>query len=196
MNELGLCRCGCGNAAKIAPRTYTSRGWVRGKPQPYLRGHAAWKNSGPRWIVNEADCWIWQRTVDPQGYARGNFNRLGYNSPGLLVHRIFYMEKYGPIPAGMTLDHTCHTADENCSGGPACPHRPCVNPDHGEPVTDLENVHRGVLTKASEMDMARVYELRQQGMSWRKIAPLFGMTHAPLVTRMHAYCERNGLAWP
>jgi hypothetical protein len=44
--------------------------------------------------------------------------------------------------------------------------------------------------------MARVYELRLSGMTWRAIAPLFGMSHPPLVTRMRAYCERNGLAWP
>lgn len=112
------------------------------------------------------------------------------------MHRILYIEKFGPIPDGMPLDHKCHTDDKLCAGGPTCPHRPCVNPDHGEPVTDLENVHRGVLTKASELDIARVYELRQQGMTWRKIAPLFGMAHPPLITRLRKYCERNGLAWP
>jgi hypothetical protein len=43
----------------------------------------------------------------------------------------------------MTLDHTCHTNDEQCKGGPTCPHRACVNPAHLEPVTIGVNVLRG-----------------------------------------------------
>ena len=71
-----------------------------------------------------------------------------------------------------------------------------MNPDHGEPVTDLENVHRGVLLKATELDIAAVYEMRRRGISWRQIAPQFGMTHPPLITRLRNYCERNGLVYP
>lgn len=47
-----------------------------------------------------------------------------------LAHRRLYLERVGPIPDGMELDHTCRT--------PAC-----INPAHLEPVTHRENVLRG-----------------------------------------------------
>lgn len=196
MADTGLCRCGCGNRTKIAARTSARCGWVKGKPLLYLRGHAAWKDNGPKWTVNENGCWIWQRALNNQGYAMGGFARLGYGPGTQLAHRVLYIEKFGPIPGDLPLDHTCHTRDKTCPGGMACWHRACVRPEHGEPVSDLENSHRAVSTKASEADMAVVYDLRREGVSWRDIAPRFGMTHPPLVTRLRKYCERNGLAWP
>lgn len=126
----------------------------------------------------------------------GGFVSRGERPGSLLVHRYLYEEKYGPLPDDIALDHACHTRDKDCRGGPSCPHRPCVNPDCGEPVTQLENVHRGAATKAQESDIALVYEMRRSGISWRQIAPRFGMTHPPLITRLRNYCERNGLQYP
>lgn len=39
-NPSGLCLCGCGQATRIAPQGSTERGWVKGQPIPYIRGHA------------------------------------------------------------------------------------------------------------------------------------------------------------
>ena len=47
-------------------------------------------------------------------------------------HRVMYEEAYGPIPAGLELDHLCRN-------------RWCVNPHHLEPVTRSENNHRGLV---------------------------------------------------
>jgi recombination endonuclease VII len=38
--EFGLCHCGCGGATSIAPRNHRDRGWIKGKPIRYLKGHA------------------------------------------------------------------------------------------------------------------------------------------------------------
>jgi hypothetical protein len=46
------------------------------------------------------------------------------------AHRLYYELEKGPIPKGLTLDHLCRV-------------RCCVNPDHLEPVTPVENVMRG-----------------------------------------------------
>jgi hypothetical protein len=59
------------------------------------------------------------------------------------AHRVAYELAVGPIPAGLHLDHLCHTADASCPGGVACLHRRCVNPYHLEPVTSAENTLRG-----------------------------------------------------
>lgn len=36
----GFCRCGCGELAPIAKQTITARGWVKGQPVKYVRGHS------------------------------------------------------------------------------------------------------------------------------------------------------------
>lgn len=46
------------------------------------------------------------------------------------AHRLYYELEKGPIPLGLTLDHLCRV-------------RCCVNPEHLEPVTSVENVMRG-----------------------------------------------------
>lgn len=36
----GRCHCGCGRETRIAPQTAFDRGWVKGEPIRYIRGHA------------------------------------------------------------------------------------------------------------------------------------------------------------
>ena len=69
-------------------------------------------------------CWMWTGSTDDEGY--GLFRSGG--SP--LAHRRCWELLVGPIPDGLVLDHLCRV-------------RACVNPDHLEPVTQLENVRRG-----------------------------------------------------
>ncbi len=65
-------------------------------------------------------CWLWIGNMNPNGY--GYFLR----EP---AHRFVYQTIVGDIPDGLHLDHLCRV-------------RSCVNPDHLEPVTPLENVRR------------------------------------------------------
>lgn len=46
------------------------------------------------------------------------------------AHRFSYNLLVGHIPDGLVIDHLCRV-------------RCCVNPDHLEPVTSIENTHRG-----------------------------------------------------
>ena len=36
----GLCQCGCGARTRLAPVTDRSKGWIKGEPLLYVRGHA------------------------------------------------------------------------------------------------------------------------------------------------------------
>lgn len=70
-------------------------------------------------------CWIWTRHVDYKGYGR--IHRKNKENK---THRFFYEEVKGKIPPNMTLDHLCRV-------------RCCINPDHMEVVSSIENVLRG-----------------------------------------------------
>jgi hypothetical protein len=70
-------------------------------------------------------CWLWTASKTPRGY--GTFYFEGRNRG---AHRVAYLLTKGAIPEGAELDHLCRNPS-------------CVNPDHLEPVTHLENTRRG-----------------------------------------------------
>lgn len=86
-------------------------------------------------VDTSGECWIWLGPRNHDGY--------GITGQKERAHRVAYEAKVGPIPPGAELDHTCHTADGGCPGGPSCVHRACVNPAHLEPVDHLTNLLRG-----------------------------------------------------
>lgn len=93
-----------------------------------------------RLAVKQANgCWLWTGDGTKDGY--GTF-RPGPGHPKHMAHRWAYEQYVGPVPAGMDLDHTCHTYDSECPGGNDCQHRRCCNPKHLEPVTRSENTIR------------------------------------------------------
>jgi hypothetical protein len=66
-------------------------------------------------------CWCWTASLNNAGY--GNFN-------GTLAHRFIYQYVFDAIPAGLQVDHLCRN-------------RRCVNPQHLQIVTAVENFIRG-----------------------------------------------------
>lgn len=72
------------------------------------------------------ECWPWLGCKNGSGYGD-----LYIDGRTRRAHRFAYELLVGPIPSGLTLDHLCRT-------------RHCVNPAHLEPVTNKENLMRGV----------------------------------------------------
>lgn len=70
-------------------------------------------------------CWVWIGAITWDGYGR-------FRLPDKTVkaHRWSYQHFVGRLPDGLTVDHLCGT-------------RSCVNPNHLEPVTMVENLNRG-----------------------------------------------------
>lgn len=91
-------------------------------------------SSLPSWIerriqINANGCWVWIGEIAWNGYGQ---IRRGSLSTSRIAHRAVWIELRGPIPDGLDLDHLCRN-------------RPCVNPDHLEPVTRSENLRRSPL---------------------------------------------------
>lgn len=80
----------------------------------------------------DGGCWEWSGGhFQATGYAIFNIpsERDGRWRP-TVAHRVSYELFVGPIPDGLHVDHLCRN-------------RGCVRPDHLEPVTQQENMHRG-----------------------------------------------------
>lgn len=59
------CQCGCGEVVRLAPRTDPVKGWVRGVPLKYLRGHNAAANAR-----RQTERSIGSRGLSSHGYVR------------------------------------------------------------------------------------------------------------------------------
>lgn len=175
----GYCYCGCGQKTKIATRSNTRDGKVKGHPLKYLQGH----NHARRYptIADHLragynpggvdECWGWQEASDKQGYGRLYFRRKLY-----AAHRVAWMVANSTdIPSGMYVCHSC----DNPS---------CVNPDHLWLGTDADNLadkinkgrqargERVLSAKLTEADIPEIFRLRQQGLFYREIAKRFNVT--------------------
>lgn len=105
-----------------------------------------------RHSVTADGCWLWDGYVQERtGYGFASYRRPDGKWRTALAHRVSYLLRVGPIPEGMQLDHTCHTAAVErgeCEGGPSCLHRRCVRPDHLEVVTAAVNTLRSMAVTA------------------------------------------------
>ena len=67
-------------------------------------------------------CWIWTAAMNRHGYGVFRVGRPRH------AHRVSYEMLIEPIPDGLEIDHICRV-------------RACVNPEHLEPKTHLENMN-------------------------------------------------------
>jgi hypothetical protein len=75
-------------------------------------------------IDRATECWIWQRSLNAQGYARAR--RFNFQRAHRLALKAF---RDIDIPAGMQVDHLCRV-------------KSCVNPSHLDVVDLAENMRR------------------------------------------------------
>lgn len=70
-------------------------------------------------------CWIWMGCVSSDGYSQ--INQKPWSG-----HKSAYIAANGDVPEGLEIHHKCNV-------------RCCVNPDHLEAVTHLENIRASSL---------------------------------------------------
>lgn len=79
-------------------------------------------------IDKSGECWVWTARKTKTGYGLFSYRNSGRQYQNY-AHRISYELYVGKIPDGLQIDHLCRN-------------RSCVNPEHLEPVTALENTRR------------------------------------------------------
>ena len=122
---------------------------------------AAWRRFAVKFSIDTDGCWTWRAARDSWGY--GAFAPAGRRVAR--AHRVAYAWLVGQIPEGLQIDHTCDN-------------RSCVNPDHLEAVTQLENQrrrHRRVVPP-KERDYMATGSINLPGDAKSKLDQLHAMT--------------------
>lgn len=173
-NPSGLCQCGCGRTTTVASRTYSKRGWFKGKHHRFIRGHNGRITVDPD-VVGYCGCGCGLQTnlapfTDARvGWVKGQPLRFvrGHASAKTPVGLIDYIvdsesecwlwqraidrDGYGRRHA-----KPAHRYIYERERGPIpdglqldhlCRTPRCVNPDHLEPVTAAENRRRADLAR-------------------------------------------------
>lgn len=180
----GYCHCGCGQKTRIARQSHTQLGWVKGEPVRFIVGHSG----GRRGLlsveqrfwekVSKTDgCWEWTGSLNNQGYGQ-----IRIDGKSLLAHRVSWGMAFGPIPDGLLVLHRCDNP-------------PCIRPDHLFLGTFADNSHdmiqkgRQVIRVGEDCvsasltyrDVATIRELASTGLSSRKLAKQFGVSHTTIL---------------
>jgi HNH endonuclease len=159
----GTCHCACGGKTRIASRNDYRDGSIKGKPVRYIRGHHRRKS----FIEYKREdrgyktlCWIWQKGLSAGD--RGGYGTIFDSGKMRKAHVVYWERENGPVPEGYELDHLCQQ-------------RPCVNPEHTEPVIDAINTQRGKVAKLNADD---VQAIRRNVMGHEKhqLATIYGVS--------------------
>jgi hypothetical protein len=151
------CGCGCKRLAPTGPQ---------GQPAHHSRKGKRYKEIDRGY---KTPCYVWllARTWNGYGLERSSAGPMTY------AHRLAYERAKGPIPEGMQIDHLYQV-------------RECVNPEHLEAVTQVENLRRGRGTKLTVEDARAIKSSSEPA---KELALRFGISIS------HVSDIRSGRAW-
>jgi hypothetical protein len=129
----------------------------------YKKGEANHTFKKIRYSIDPATgCWNWLLKIENSGYGRVTLTGVRKQ---IQAHVAEYEKKYGPVPEGKVLDHTCKNPI-------------CVNPDHLEPVTQLENIARSNIFKLTKEQAEEIRALVANGKSQAEVARLYNVSQS------------------
>lgn len=80
---------------------------------------------------NSAACWVWGGRKTPVDRSKTRYARFRHQGKTVPAHRWAFEQFRFPVRPGLVIDHLCRNTF-------------CVNPWHMEPVTNKENILRGI----------------------------------------------------
>jgi len=108
-------------------------------------------------IDKKTQCWNWLGAISKYGYAI-----IKRNGKTQHASRYFYEQMIGKIPEKMTIDHLCYN-------------KACVNVDHLEVVTSVENCRRRQNTKLNKEKVIKIRKLYNKGIKQMVLAKMFNV---------------------
>lgn len=122
-------------------------------------------------VDKSGECWIWTGGGCGVGYGGFAWDARKGSEQRMPAHRAAWMLLVGPIPDGMTIDHTCNE-------------RRCVRPDHLQVVTMRENIRLAVERRTT---CRRGHE-RNEKNTRERVRPYKGGTR---IVRSCRVCDRE-----
>lgn len=169
-NPSGLCMCNCGERTEISKLTRAERGYAAGQPQNFIHNHhGRTTDYVPEDRGFETLCWIWQKSLDKNGY--GNASQ---NGKAGRAHRLYYRRFKGRIPKKYDVDHLCFVTS-------------CVNPDHLEAVPKLVNQRRRRTTILTVEKVQLIHAMISDGKNCYEIASIIGIAKATVYSAHKRY---------
>lgn len=108
-------------------------------------------------IDKKTGCWVFENKLEHNGYGR-----ICINYKRIRAHRYFYEKYKGLIKKGLMLDHLCRN-------------RACVNPEHLEQVSCVENIHRGERCKLNKQKIIEIRTKYNNGETQTYLSKIFGV---------------------
>lgn len=134
-------RCGsvfCVPAYRVEKAKYCSRECKSGDQESRF-----WEKVS---VDPETGCWVWQGALQGKYYQHenGGYGSVKWNKRVRPAHLVAWELVRGPVPDGLCIDHLCRNTR-------------CVNPDHMEPVTNAENIRRGLIRRPTHCPQGHEY---------------------------------------
>ncbi|CAN5717840.1 hypothetical protein BH24ACT18_BH24ACT18_18900 [soil metagenome] len=151
----GYCLCGCGERTKIAPRTDSASGWIKGEPLRYIRNHHVRRPTQAALTTDEGaaiplvgkygegeTALIDQEDYPKVGGYRWHLSRGGYVVTSLSVEKKLYLHRL-VMPEGDEVDHVNgNTLDNRRANLRSCTHH--GNVQNRRPWKQKSSRHLGV----------------------------------------------------
>ena len=100
--------------------------FIKGDDESRFFSHVDKNGPVPENNPQLGQCWLWTGSPTPKGYSV-----FYYKGKTVYAYRWLYEKEIGEVPRHLVLDHLCRN-------------HACVNPLHLEPVTNKENILRGI----------------------------------------------------
>jgi len=119
------------------------------------------------------ECWQWKGAISPGPRGLPGYGNVRFDGRTQTAHIVAYRLTNGAdaIPDGHVLDHLCRNQH-------------CVNPAHLEPVTQRENIHRGLLLKVTDERLEQIAARHAAGTPLAVLAREVGVTAQALRLRL------------